>query len=141
MSGSLRQFFRVSALSVLLIFAASAAQSQSQATCRFKLFQLNSSNTPGFQANGVNDYGTVVGQAFFSPAKGFIRFSGGGVSYFAAPNAATTASWHATMLELVSASIPHRAQLRTFQRALSCREKRSLPLYIPKQYGVRKSPR
>ncbi len=74
--------------SVVLVLISSVGQAQTQASCTFKVFQLNSPN--GFQANGVNDYGTVVGQAYFSPSKGFTRFSGGGVSYFTAPNSATT---------------------------------------------------
>jgi hypothetical protein len=90
MSGSFRSLLLSLVLSVFLVLASSAAQAQSQAACTFKLFQLNSSNNPSFQANGVNDYGTVVGQALFSPPKGFIRYAGGGVSYFAAPNSATT---------------------------------------------------
>jgi hypothetical protein len=89
MSGSVRLL--VGALALLATVAApSSAQGQAQATCTFKLFTLNSSNNPQFQPNGINAYGTVVGQAFFSPAKGFVRYSGGGVSYFAAPNSATT---------------------------------------------------
>ncbi len=92
MSDSIRSPFRsvCAALftSAVLVLVSCLGQAQSQASCTFKLFQLNSPN--GFQANGVNDYGTVVGQAYFSPSKGFTRFSSGGVSYFTAPNSATT---------------------------------------------------
>src|SRR5216683_6106554 len=92
MSGSRRPALFALVLSVLsiLIVPSSTVEGQSQASCTFKFFQLNSSNSPSFQANGVNDYQTVVGQVFTSPAKGFIRYSGGGASYFAAPNSATT---------------------------------------------------
>ncbi len=75
---------------MLLIVTSATVEAQSQASCTFKFFQLNSSNSPTFEANGVNDYQTVVGRVFTSPAKGFIRYSGGGVSYFAAPNSVTT---------------------------------------------------
>jgi len=91
MSGSCRSVLFALVLSVLsiLIVTSSTVEAQSQASCTFKFFQLDSSNTP-FEANGVNDYQTVVGQVFTSTSKGFIRYSGGGVSYFAAPNSATT---------------------------------------------------
>jgi hypothetical protein len=68
----------------------SAANAQTQAKCTFKLFK-----TPG-TPNGVNDYGTVVGEAVtYTPStgfirKGFIRYSNGTVSYFQAPNAQAT---------------------------------------------------
>jgi hypothetical protein len=90
MSASVRSLFRAPIWLVLLVLASLSVRAQTNATCTFKLFTLNSSNNPQFQPNGINDYGTVVGQAFFSPAKGFVRYSGGGVSYFAAPNSATT---------------------------------------------------
>lgn len=69
-------------------------QAQTQASCTFKLFQLNSSSsthpvTNG--VNGVNDFGTVVGEAdFANTGRAFVRYSGGGVTYFDAPNSVTT---------------------------------------------------
>lgn len=60
------------------------SQAQTQASCTFTVFQA-----PG-QVNGVNDFRTTVGQRSSNPASGFIRYSGGGVSYFSAPNAAST---------------------------------------------------
>jgi hypothetical protein len=66
------------------------ASAQSQASCTFSIFQLNDLQTTVF---GVNDYKTVVGEADFTSTpnqKGFIRYSGGGVSYYSAPNSAAT---------------------------------------------------
>ena len=91
MLASVRSLFCEPIGLALLVLASSTVQAQTNATCTFKLFTLNSANNPQFQPNGINDYGTVVGQAIFSPAKGFIRYSGGGVLYFAAPNSASTA--------------------------------------------------
>lgn len=66
------------------------ASAQTQASCVFSIFQLNALQTTVF---GVNDYKTVVGEADFTatpPEKGFIRYSGGGVSYYSAPNSVVT---------------------------------------------------
>lgn len=68
----------------LVAFTVTLSYSQTQATCTFTLFQA-----PG-QVNGVNDFHTTVGQSSTHIELGFIRFSGGGVSYFSPPNAAAT---------------------------------------------------
>ncbi len=68
----------------LFLCSATFAYSQTQASCTFSLFQA-----PGL-VNGVNDFRTTVGQSSSNPARGFIRYSGGVVSYFTAPNAAST---------------------------------------------------
>ena len=68
----------------LFLCSATFAYSQTQASCTFSLFQA-----PGL-VNGVNDFRTTVGQSSSNPARGFIRYSGGAVSYFTAPNAAST---------------------------------------------------
>src|SRR5438552_13864984 len=86
MSVSVRSPFCAKIGLVLLFLGSSSLRAQTNATCTFKLFTHN----PDFQPNGINDYGTVVGQAFFNPPEGFIRYSGGAVSYFAAPNSAST---------------------------------------------------
>ena len=75
----LRSQFVVAAL---VVCSAGLSFSQSQATCTFSMFQA-----PG-QVNGVNDFRTTVGET--GAQKGFIRFSGGGVSDFSAPNSAFT---------------------------------------------------
>jgi probable HAF family extracellular repeat protein len=69
------------------------AKAQAQASCTFKIFQLNPSdpNNPGTEPNGVNDFASVVGAAVNPPAntviqKAFVRFSGGGVNYFSPPD-------------------------------------------------------
>jgi len=85
---SLRTRFVVAV--VLVFFAIHLSFSQSQASCTFSIFQLNDLQTTVF---GVNDYKTVVGEADFTSApnqKGFLRYSGGGVSYYSAPNSAAT---------------------------------------------------
>ena len=68
----------------LFLCSATFAYSQTKASCTFSLFQA-----PGL-VNGVNDFRTTVGQSSSNPARGFIRYSGGAVSYFTAPNAAST---------------------------------------------------
>lgn len=76
-------------LSCAIFFVAlsvATSQAQTNATCTFSLFQLSGtiSNPQGNHANGVNSYGTVVGQGETSNnvEKGFVRYSGGGVSYW-----------------------------------------------------------
>jgi uncharacterized membrane protein len=60
---------------------------QTQASCTFHLFTLGSSAwSPVIYLNGVNDYGTVVGNADFGPNasprfRAFIRYSNGGTHY------------------------------------------------------------
>ncbi len=70
-----------------------------QASCKFTLFLLepSSPSNPSFSnGTGVNDWKTVVGEAFFNftqtpPfSKGFIHYAGGGTSYFSAPGAIRT---------------------------------------------------
>ena len=68
----------------LFVCSATFAYSQTQASCTFSLFQAPE------LVNGVNDFRTTVGQSSSNPARGFIRYSDGGVSYFTAPNAAST---------------------------------------------------
>ena len=82
---------RVLIVAVVLCFIHGVqTYAQTQASCTFNIFKLNDLQTTVF---GVNDYGTVVGEADFTsptPEKGFIRYSGGGVSYYSAPNSAGT---------------------------------------------------
>jgi hypothetical protein len=69
----------------LALFSTTLSYSQqyAQANCTFNFFQA-----PGL-VSGVNDFRTTVGQSSSNPARGFIRYSGGNVSYFSAPNAAS----------------------------------------------------
>jgi hypothetical protein len=93
MSHSVRSLvYQVGLLALFIVPASLALQAQTQASCTFKLFQHTTTNGTTLSPNGVNDYGTVVGQAVFSsgPAKGFVRYSGGGITYYGAPNAAAT---------------------------------------------------
>jgi hypothetical protein len=79
----------VSAIFVCLLNGFQAF-AQSQASCTFSIFQLNDLQTTVF---GGNDYKTVVGEADFTSTpneKGFLRYSGGSVSYYSAPNSAAT---------------------------------------------------
>jgi probable HAF family extracellular repeat protein len=78
----------------LVLTGSFGAFAQTQASCTFTLFQLKPS-TPNHPetngVNGVNDFGTAVGEAVFSnTGRGFIRYSGGGVTYYDAPNSVTT---------------------------------------------------
>jgi hypothetical protein len=76
---------RLPAVAIILAFcSATLSYSQTQASCTFNLFQA-----PGL-VGGVNDFRTTVGQSSSNAALGFIRYSGGNVSYFSPPNAAST---------------------------------------------------
>jgi len=68
----------------LVLCSATLSYSQTQASCTFNIFQA-----PGL-VSGVNDFRTTVGQSSSNAALGFIRYSGGSVSYFSAPNSAST---------------------------------------------------
>src|SRR2546422_172866 len=93
MADPTRLFSRGTALFAAVVIVCStmpAAQAQTQASCTFHVFSLPSS--PQIYVSGVNDYGTVVGLADFgknaSPQfKAFIRYSGGGTTYWIAPGA------------------------------------------------------
>jgi hypothetical protein len=86
----------------LVIWLAPVGQAQvQQASCTFTLFLLepSSPSNPSFNINngtGVNDWKTVVGEAYFNftqtpPfSKGFIHYAGGGTSYYSAPGAIRT---------------------------------------------------
>jgi hypothetical protein len=83
-------------LSACLTFAP-IANAQTQASCTFKIFQLNPSDpsNPGTEPNGVNDFASVVGEAVNPGAstvveKAFVRFSGGGVNYFSPSGSIST---------------------------------------------------
>ena len=93
MSKSFQHFLVALAAVTCFALSSALAHGQAVASCTFKLFQLPTGTS--FQANGVNDYSTLVGQVFpaagsSAPAKAFIHYSGGSDSYFSAPNAATT---------------------------------------------------
>ena len=70
------------------------AHAQTPATCTFTYFNPPSGYTGDFWPTGINHYNTVVGgidtTATNSFEKGFIRYSGGGVSLFTFPNAVLT---------------------------------------------------
>jgi hypothetical protein len=74
----------------LLVVSGATSQAQMNATCTFSYFQLSGtvSNPQGNHANGVNSYGTVVGQGETSSnvEKGFIRYPSGRVSYWSKLN-------------------------------------------------------
>lgn len=92
MSLSIRWFIRFCSVAILIASPAlSPLFAQSQASCSFDIFQLPSDLD---EVYGVNDFKSVVGKAEFSstqtPQKGFIRYSGGGVSYYLVPNSFVT---------------------------------------------------
>lgn len=69
------------------------AEAQTQASCTFKYFNPQAGYSGDLLANGINHYNTVVGGTYTAnnnAEKGFIRFSGGGVTLFAAPKAQLT---------------------------------------------------
>lgn len=77
-------------LSGLLI---SAANAQTQASCTFTMFGPPSGFSGDFFPMGINHYNTVVGlvnTANQNSSKGYIRFSGGGISLFAPSGAQYT---------------------------------------------------
>ena len=85
-----RRVNRIGLLIFLVAAIAVSLRAQTQAPCTFKIFQPNDLQTAVF---GVNHYASVVGEADFAATpseKGFVRYSGGGVRYYSAPNSATT---------------------------------------------------
>ena len=82
----MRRHFTIFALVfTTLVCAVSASVAQQQASCSFKLLKP----IPG-AVNGVNDYGTTVGQDSSNYPLGFIRYANGSTSYAIAPNSAWT---------------------------------------------------
>jgi hypothetical protein len=70
-------------------------QAQTNASCTFSYFVPPAPYNASFFANGINKFNTVVGTAsntsgILPPWKAFIRYSGGGITWFAVPNAAST---------------------------------------------------
>ncbi|HXU16107.1 MAG TPA: hypothetical protein VN708_13335 [Terriglobales bacterium] len=65
----------------VLLAMASVAQAQTQASCTFTMLDL-----PG-PSTSINDFGTIVGGA---GTKGYIRYAGGGVTYYSVPSASST---------------------------------------------------
>jgi hypothetical protein len=86
-NSALSSFHRVCLCGVVTIglLAVPVTEAQTQASCTFKLFLLNSAdpNNPAGYVGGVNDWGTVVGVADFgTSSRAFTRYSGGAVSYW-----------------------------------------------------------
>jgi probable HAF family extracellular repeat protein len=85
---------RIASLSTVLLLAGYAAQAQTQASCNFNLIPMFPSSPANsqFVAMGGNDFGTVVGRVYFSHTtpqlaiQAFIRYSGGGITYYTYPN-------------------------------------------------------
>src|SRR5947199_9148260 len=73
------------AVFVILMCSALHSQTVQPASCSYKLFPLPSSIFT--MVDGINDFGTIVGQAnSATAARGFIRYSNGGVTYVKIPN-------------------------------------------------------
>lgn len=73
---------------VTVLAAVPVCQAQSKASCTFTRFTLS-----GSVPKGLNSYSTVVGQvpsSNGSGSKGFVRLSGGSVTYYSAPNVTYT---------------------------------------------------
>src|SRR5690348_5183360 len=80
-------FLYVCLLAVMVVFWPSLTQAQTQqASCTFHTFGLSPSPQM-ISVSGVNDYGTVVGEADFGPNasprfRAFIHYSGGATNYW-----------------------------------------------------------
>jgi hypothetical protein len=75
------------ALLTVALFTALSSQAQTAASCTFTYFNTPSPYNLSVQPNGINHYDTVVGQASSSQKwAGFIRYSGGSITIFNAPN-------------------------------------------------------
>ncbi len=105
----------------------SYCQQYQQASCTFNLFQA-----PGL-INGVNDFRTAVGQSSSNPAKALIRYSGGSVSYFTAPNASST-SFTGRNDGGVSVG-SYTPQGTTISKGSFCKARRSRPSHTRKVSG------
>ena len=74
------------------VFFGGVIQAQTNASCSFKV--LPPTSNPALRAHGVNDFGTIVGEADNAPPsnlqRGYIRYTDGEVAYYTAPNAAAT---------------------------------------------------
>jgi len=87
MSKSGSFFLYVCLLAVMVVFWPSLTQAQTQqASCTFHTFGLSASPQM-ISVSGVNDYGTVVGEADFGPNasprfRAFIHYSGGATNYW-----------------------------------------------------------
>jgi uncharacterized membrane protein len=82
------------AIIAMALFTTGTIQAQSNATCTSHLFKLPSP-TVNTLSNGINKFGTTVGEADQPPAgagsvKAFIRFSNGGSTLFSAPGSSFT---------------------------------------------------
>jgi len=76
---------------VLVVCAFALTTSAQTANCTFTYFVPPSPYNVAFQANGINHYNTVVGQASSNTVvKGFTRSSGGGISLFSVPGSSYT---------------------------------------------------
>jgi hypothetical protein len=81
------------ALSLFVLALGPMLYAQTPASCTFTIFQLDTSaNNTSTSIGGINDFRTLVGSRFLGGGnvRGLIRFSGGGISYFNAPNGGDT---------------------------------------------------
>ena len=78
-----------------LLVGVPLCHAQTNASCSFSFFVPPAPYNASFQANGINKFNTVVGTAstvsgLVPPMKAFIRYSGGGITWFAVPKAQAT---------------------------------------------------
>lgn len=102
-------------LFAVLLALGTTVQAQTQASCVFKIFPLDTSTSnTASSLGGVNDFGTVVGSRFFPHGniQGLIRYSGGGITYFSAPNGATPTSLTAMTTALAPATTSIKLQAK-----------------------------
>jgi hypothetical protein len=84
---------RISLIFAACLLSLPVLNAQTQASCKFHVFQFNFTPRPG--DTGINDHGTVVGEAINSGQTppydvAFIRFSDGVTKYYSYPGANTT---------------------------------------------------
>jgi hypothetical protein len=92
-SNSAALFRWTTALFSFLLALGPMLRAQVPASCTFNVFQLDtSSSNSSTSLAGINDFRTVVGSRFLGGGnvRGLIRFSGGGITYFSAPNGGDT---------------------------------------------------
>jgi len=93
-SWAVRTSYRgAAALIILFLALAATVEGQTQASCIFNIFQLDTdTSNSATSLGGINDFSTVVGSRFLGGGNvlGLIRFSGGGISYYSAPNGGDT---------------------------------------------------
>lgn len=92
-SSSVSLFRCKTALLSLVLALGPLLYPQTQASCTFTVFQLDTSTSnTSTSLGGINDFRTLVGSRFLGGGniRGLIRYSGGGITYFNPPHGGDT---------------------------------------------------